>query len=235
MKWTVIILFTFLLAKSSWAGTLRDDFSDGNVDGWKQVHTADRFPQLRPGEQHVENGELVIRAVNGASGIYVGDATWKDYEIQVDANITEHQFLDDEGVYFAARTRWPGVIGNYIFSLGVCGNIKCVEGWYGIADDPNPHDVKFVPWDWELNRWYRLKLVASGKRFRFYVDDVLAMEYVDDTHKVGGVGFGVQWRATTARFDNAVITGDDVPDKNLSVKMQGVLTTTWGRVRSGKL
>jgi len=230
---SAICAFLWGSATLVWPGTFRDNFNDGDLDGWEQINTADLFPQLKPSKQYVENGELVIEVVNGASAIQIGDVTWKDYEIEVDAKIIKNQPIDGEGVYIAVRSKWPNAPGAYHFSLGTCLNEKCVSALYIVANDPgNARGFKSNPWDWELDKWYRLKLVAEGEHFKFYIDEKLAMEYVDGTHEADKVAIGVSWEATTARFDNVVITGSDVSDMNLSVTSKSKLPTTWGHIKS---
>ena len=34
MRFILLVLFMSLLSISAWAGTFRDNFSDGNLDGW---------------------------------------------------------------------------------------------------------------------------------------------------------------------------------------------------------
>jgi hypothetical protein len=219
----ILLLFPTLV----WAGTWRDDFEDGNLDGWQWVNTADLVPQLLPGKIRVENGEVIMEAVRGATGLYIGDVSWSDYEVEVDVKVTKLQPLDGEGVYIVARTRWPAAQGDYIFSLGTCAAGQCVRAFNPL----NLQGAQSKPWNWKLGQWYRLKLVAQGDHFSFYVDGKLAIEYVDATYKTGKTGFGVQWQATVAHFDNFVLSGPGIPGGYLWVKPEGRLATLWGQLK----
>ena len=97
------------------------------------------------------------------------------------------------------------------------------------------HQLNFVreitqPFPVELHRWYHLKGSVSGSRYRFYVDGELLMDFEDNRYDSGRVSLIIS--GSTTLCDNVVITGDDVPDMNLSVEPAGKLAATWGRVKA---
>ena len=49
MKRITVMLMLTLLVASTWAGMFRDDFNDGDLEGW-----------VVKGEASIENGELII-------------------------------------------------------------------------------------------------------------------------------------------------------------------------------
>ena len=55
--------------------------------------------------------------------------------------------------------------------------------------------------------------------------------YEDSTFAEGKVGLGAAFGSTTIHFDDVVITGDDVPDMDLSVEPKGKYTTTWAAIK----
>jgi hypothetical protein len=95
----------------------------------------------------------------------------------------------------------------------------------------NINNFKSKAFSWDMDTWYHLKVTADGDTFQFYVDDELALEYEDSTRTTGEIGFGGAFNSTTIHFDDVVITGDDVPDMNLSVESKAKYTTTWAAIK----
>ena len=128
-------------------------------------------------------------------------------------------------------TRGESVISTYVFMLGTWlqGGQKAMAFYkQGVVF---PHNFWSRDFAWNINTWYHLKLTADGDRFRFYVDDELALEYQDSTYAAGKVGISGAYTETTIHFDDVVITGDDVPDINLSAERKGKSTATWGAIK----
>jgi len=87
------------------------------------------------------------------------------------------------------------------------------------------------PFDWKVNKWYQLKIVAKGSRFKYYIDGKLVIDYKDEAHSTGKVGIGNGYHSTIYYYDDFMITGDQVPDLNLSVSPQSKLATIWARLK----
>jgi hypothetical protein len=87
MRLTIAILFISLIATSIWAGTLRDDFNDGDFKGW-----------MTPlgGEWSVEDGVVVCKNVSNpvwdsnAVVLSIGDPVWENYTVTFDAKVESH-------------------------------------------------------------------------------------------------------------------------------------------------
>ena len=85
MKFTMSFLTLFLLVTSAWAGTLRDNFDDGDFDGWKRWLFGDQSAQWS-----VKDGELVCTSQNVctlASFLTIGDDSWRNYSVKTDFKI----------------------------------------------------------------------------------------------------------------------------------------------------
>lgn len=81
-----IVLFVFLLPLSAWAGTFRDDFEDGNIEGWKRFTVAG----TNLSDWFVENGVLVCRRPNPyGAHLVIGDVSWQNYTIECDVKLIE--------------------------------------------------------------------------------------------------------------------------------------------------
>jgi hypothetical protein len=101
-----------------------------------------------------------------------------------------------------------------------------IEVWFNNAGGKKSRKI----FNFELNRWYRLKAVANDNNFESYIDGELMASISDSTLPTGRLGLSVY--GGVAHFDNVVITGDDIPDNTTAVSRQGKLATTWGRLRS---
>ncbi|MCH8294844.1 hypothetical protein IH992_27485 [Candidatus Poribacteria bacterium] len=86
MKYTVVGLTLFLLVISSWAGEFRDNFDDGNMDGWTLFR-----PFGQGSTWKIENGELILEAINSPIGFVIGETTWKNYTVRAKTKIVKHQ------------------------------------------------------------------------------------------------------------------------------------------------
>ena len=63
------------------AGTFRDDFEDGDLEGWKQL--APPGPIL----WKIVDGELEVSKLgNTSTGLITGEATWADYRLNMISN-----------------------------------------------------------------------------------------------------------------------------------------------------
>jgi len=114
MKFTTIIgLMLLLVVTSVWAGTLTDNFDDGDFEGWRTF--GGRVANLlidQSVQWGVEKGELVGISKNvctWANFFGVGDDTWKDYEFEFEFRI-EKIFPTPVGC---------GLIGSPLVGFGV--------------------------------------------------------------------------------------------------------------------
>ena len=133
-----------------------------------------------------------------------------------------------EGLQVLVRREFQ--LCTYGFGFGNRGGGKIVYAFYSLGDLT---PMRFVsdPFQWELGKWYDLKLTAEGDQFWFYVDNQLVIHYTDDTYPKGKVGLSASFNGTTVHFDDFSVTGDDVPDLDLSVSPEEKLATTWGQVK----
>ena len=98
------ILFPSLLGFSLMllveAGTFRDDFEDGNLDGWRiESHPPAGVWQI------VDGGVESRRQVSNATFLITGQESWRDYTISCDVMMTEN--FGKNGIGFIARYKSP--------------------------------------------------------------------------------------------------------------------------------
>jgi len=233
---TIVALTLFLLAGSTWAGTFSDNFNDGNMDGW----TLFKPPFGPPNSTwKIENGELVLEAVDTPIIFFIGESTWKNYTVRVKAKMVKHQYdvVWAEGILLPVRFNSPPNL--YLFGVGTTGNVvpigeeKRAYATFGREGSAAFHHFEFEPFEWQLDTWYDLRITAKEDFFQFYINGALVLEYTDATHPTGGVGISVCcMRGTTVHYDDFSLTGDDVPDTVTAVDPQAKLATTWGKLKT---
>lgn len=233
MKHLTIGLMVFLLVALVEAGTLTDNFEDGNFDEWKLMKIGDQAAKWS-----VEDGELVCVSKNAcgiASTLMLGDNTWEDYEV-------ECQFKLEQNFPAACRSSAIGVglhagdvdkVG--IVSLGVeispnSGAVWCQAGVQGnIKRFPQKENLKI-----KEGEWYTMRVVANGNGYQMFIDDKLICDFKNDLPNKGNA---MVWgRNCEAHFDNVVITGDDIPDKDLGLPVEPLakLATMWAFLKQGR-
>ena len=85
----------------------------------------------------------------------------------------------------------------------------------------------FQLFDFELHKWYRLKIIAKGHRFQCFIDDKKMLDFLDDTYTEGAIYLSSGW-GNRVHFDNF-----EVRYETLSVQpRRRKLTTTWGEIKS---
>jgi hypothetical protein len=185
------------------------------------------------GNWEVKDGELVITPRGSRCGFRVGETTWENYTVRVKAKIVKHRSTGRiEGANVVVRKQDPreSPRRTYAFGFGNRGGGKIAYAFYA-RGDLTPRRFVSDPFEWELGRWYDLKVTAEGEQFWFYVDNRLMIHYTDDTYPKGEVGIGASFSGTTVHFDDFSVTGDDVPDLDLDVSPGVKLATTWGQVK----
>ena len=115
MKHAIIGLMLLLLVTSVWAGTLRDDFEDGDMDEWD-------LSEVRP-IWEMKDGELVITPQGFPVSFYAGEPTWGDYTVRVRTRIVKCR---SNGTFESSviLVRRESLMHTYCFGLGDRGAAK---------------------------------------------------------------------------------------------------------------
>ena len=83
----------------------------------------------------------------------------------------------------------------------------------------------FQLFDFELHKWYRLKIIAKGNRFQCFIDEKKMLDFLDDTYAEGRIYLSSGW-GNRVHFDDF-----EVQYEALSVQPRRKLTTTWGEIK----
>jgi hypothetical protein len=238
MKFTMSFLTLFLLMTSAWAGTLRDNFDDGDLDGWKLWKLGDQTTQWS-----VKDGELVSTSQNvctWASILMIGDYSWRDYEVKADFKVEQIFGL-------GCGSRSPSVLtilriapdamrgvnvliqsgADKIFDWCAC---QAATGVGGNVQTMQSIDCVTV----KEGEWYTMRVVANGDNYEMFIDETKICEHKNALPKDGTAGVGAA--NCEVHFDNVVIKGDDIPNMDLSaaVSPKAKLAKTWGEIKQGR-
>ena len=221
-----------LFTMSSLAGTFRDDFEDGNLDGWLEIFA--KNPEASVWK--AQDGVLIGRRISGwGADLVIGDTTWEDYTIECDMGITER--LPNE---FGDKFHYAGVMGrtraeNKIEkdSLGFTLNLKeSPTIWsYLWVNQVFSHNVQ-TPINVKLSVWHHLKSVIEGNNFKCYIDEDLVSQFSSAAIPTGQVGITIG--GCVAEYDNVIVTGDKVPDvgpSGFAVTSKCKLATLWNQIK----
>ena len=242
MKFTLMVGALFLLSCSGWAGTFIETFNDGKLEDWQELVQQDE----KPGFWKVIDRELHAVSPDGWPRLLtIGNKKWRDYTIEVDVKPIEKR--GPASIMIAARIKGTWLVFCEIGDRHVRGwNTSCRTGDFhtntSVLLSAGQHPLL------KLGDWSTLKLSVKGADFIFWVNGKKIAETGDDFALVvagreiggkvgrldefltGGVGFGIT--NYTARFDNIIITGKDIPNKGtLPVAPRGKLATTWGQLK----
>ena len=230
MKSIIIVTGIVLFTSSGWTGVILETFDDENLDDWQEVGDpkVNASWDVIDGELHGFNPHEFICLLT------TKDETWQNYSIEFEVKPLEKigvgsilivaRMQGDQGVMCMVGDKFLPQLG----SNATCMSVNLQAGRFLIRKQ-FPH--KFLP----LNRWSTLKLSVDGDMLTFWVNDnqvletiVLDPKEVEGFHDfaMGRVGLGLS--NYTARFDNIVITGKDIPQPVIP-KMK--IATAWGSLK----
>ncbi len=242
MKRRKLLLYSFvfvaivsLLTMASFAGTIIEDFDDGDIEGWE------RSPQNGDNDRifwGVVDGEMVFdpQGEDWASSIsqvnFVGTpqvpnvSEWTDYEVEVEIMHTEFANYPG-GVRVRVDLETGGHYALWIYPGN--GNMKLYKnpGWDINTGLVTLGEAVYSP---EVDEFHTVKIKCEGDTITVFYDGDEVISAKDGDHKAGTIALGVQDRVV--HYDNIKITGNQIPNANMSpVEPAGKLAATWGTVK----
>ena len=166
---------------------LDEDFAD-DADAWA---TYDGNWSLADGVYGVDGGgegKAVAVAVDVA-----------DFVLEADVRVKST--AGSAGVVFRVSEPAAGAYGYRGYYAGIDADSSVV---LGRADAGQWQELERAELAFAANRWYRLKIVASGTSIRVYVDDALKIDATDASYARGAVGLRTSDAA--ADWDNVTLS-----------------------------
>ena len=231
------LIALMVLVPISVAGTLIEDFDDGDNEGWE------RSPQNKDSKVFwgVDKKEKAMKFDPKGVG-------WKEAISQMNfdgtdqvKNIRERKNYDIEvDIKLTEVANFPGgprgrvdlkTGGHYVVWLSpTSGELKLYKnpGWDINAGLETVGTGKFKP---KIDEYHKVKLSMRGSDIKVYYDGNLEIEAKDKSHKQGTIAVGSQDRAVY--FDNIKVEGPDIPNTDMSsVEPEGKLTSIWARIKT---
>lgn len=235
----VFALIIFMLPLTAISGTWMDDFNDGNLDGWRMYENfwMNKTVIMDSGTWIVENGVIVSGDDNPERvyGIVTGDMSWVDYTAEVSVRLSKRleECQISSGVWLCIRFQLDkGKFGQNDYEIGLWNEDgrSAFTGGYKYMDG-DFFNFQAFPIEAKPNVWYRVKMIAEGNHITGFVDNLKVFDLTDSSFASGAVSIAVN--GVKAEFDNFMVTGPEIPDKQLSspVKATGKLATTWGSIK----
>ncbi|MFQ6043663.1 MAG: family 16 glycoside hydrolase, partial [Candidatus Poribacteria bacterium] len=200
----VFLVTLMLLVDSALAGTFRDDFEDGNLNGWEE------FDLGRDGKVEEKGGELVVTDTNRSFvtlAFFNNGQILKDFTLIFDAKMAKAIANFDPYMWIVFRFNF-GAWGVNAYGPGDPKNT-----WLYVFQPIQLFGTAKFPLVFRVDRWYRIKLEMKGVQVTLWVDGKLMGKVNWENQplpKSGQVGLG--GGGVEVHFDNFVITGDEVSD-----------------------
>ncbi|HGE72697.1 TPA: DUF1080 domain-containing protein [Candidatus Poribacteria bacterium] len=240
--WIIILCIIIYSIFSSviLAGTFRDNFDDGNLNGWRMTKFDwSAFAEVEGvSNWQIKNG-MAVSGDNDVAmihGLFIDEkiyGSWKDYTAEVSVKLAKplRDCSEWSGVYLSVRVqpRMPMSYNLAIRKWGQEGEVAC--GYICLDKGDKGIDPK-LPLKTESNRWYRLKVSVEGDSIRCFVDEKEVIAYKgNNLYNIGSTGFAVN--GLEAYFDDFTATGPDVPDggPGFSINPRDKQATLWGRLK----
>lgn len=215
MRIGILFCIFLILSAPVFAGTWSDDFSDGILADWEAVGLDSNWDE--------RDGVVVSELPKNESGnqtyLITGNEEWKNYTIEVKANIANLVGGDWCGFVFRYRDEnsyyWFGMSAAWTkYSWGTANEIKVQELLrVGVG---LPHV---------------LRAEVQGENFKFFVDGKMYFEDADGSLSDGRVGLFMQ--NSMAEFDDFRVTGPEILDggPGYAVEPKDKLSITWGKIK----
>ena len=211
---TLVFALIRLLVPSTACGLFYN--FDTGLQGWEELN----------GTVEARDGVLVVSGSDGVAVVpdkdWKGD--WADYTVE--CKMMMETGPDNMGVII--RCASPNTY--YIFAI--MNGRQQAEFWSRV--NGNYTNIENAAFPNELGRWYEVKVVAEGKKFKFYIDGELVIEAEDDSIEKGKPG--VRTWSATAHFDDFLVKGKGIPtspgEPGAAVAPRGKLATLWARLKA---
>jgi hypothetical protein len=231
------LAFIVLLVSVSicFAGTLIEDFEDGDAEGWERSPQNEKNDNVFWG---VVDGVLMFDPEGQAWDQAIGQinfvgtpevpnvSEWTDYELEVDI---KHEEMANYPGGIRARVDLDsgGHYAVWLYPGDRRINLYKNPGW-----DINTalSNVAQAPYEPVTDEYRTLKLSCQGDTITVSYDGEELISATDKDYKKGTIALSVQDKVVY--YDKIKVTGPQIPNTKLSpVHPTGKLTATWGEIK----
>ena len=156
-----------------------DDFNDTDSTPWTVLGDTSAV---------TFDGEKMSVGKSNNIKVVAGDTSWTDYTVEGTFVGSEASVQENCGLMFRttnATGENADSYNGYYVGLGIFGGVKGVVVGYG-ANSWNL--IETIPFDYQADVVYRLRVAVVGNSFAIYVDDVLMGVVTDNRYAAGQVG-----------------------------------------------
>ena len=172
----------------------KDDFNDGNADGWA--------PVAGDGSWSVEDGLLrCVPDITYPRILATNTLSYENYVFEADARVVN-------GRGYALIFRAADYQSLYSFQYQA-GTGQLSLRLYQFTNFPIGADVAPIVLYTTDNNWHHLKVKVVGNNIKCYVDGIKVFDVTDEVDPAplqGGIGFRT-WANSTVEFDNVLVLG----------------------------
>ncbi len=230
MKSSIMIsAVLILIAPSAIAGTWRDDFNDGDLNGWS-IHGNGILWSVQQGAL---SGKWIRESVMESKLTHYLNAGWQDYIVTcrikfIEEYPSEWPAFINVGVRYRMEKLKEQLEGmNFWVNLNNRAGFESrYHGWvYGSQGEDTPPIF--------LGTWHEIKVIAKDYFYFGYVDGVLVDSIEKDVPRkwippTGGIALSVRYAHVL--FDDVTVSGVDIAGP---LTPHGKLSATWGRLKAG--
>ncbi len=189
-----------------------DDFNDDNADGWMPVGTYGDWKvefDADFGSGVYSQGDTTWTTTSTYDTYWrsYGDDSWTDYTFETKVKIVEGGSLAPiAGIFFRVQGTDLNFAGYYMFRIDARPDTgpALIESPNTILAGGHPGYLQFVNEPADIGVIYTLKVIVEGSHIKCYVNDVMKIDWTDDTYTTGRVGVGTFNSHT--HFDDVLIS-----------------------------
>ena len=153
IRFIIIVLFVCFVSTSSvLAGTWRDDFEDGNLDGWEGLDAC----------WTVEKGECSGEFAECCEIILTGNDWGKDYTVKC-----KMKFIGFPGCCAGINFR---AIGDNAYTLFIVPVTNTIDGWKSPMISISKTPMPFV---FSQDTWYEIEIAIKGNNIELGLTQML--------------------------------------------------------------
>lgn len=187
---------------------ITDDFSDAAASDalWQKIGATDKI--------NVTGGKLTVGEDGNVKAILKNGESWNDYTVEAKIQLTQYKEFNNAGIIFRTTNAasGPDAYNGYYFGIT---QSKAMVGYA----DGGWHSIRDIECGLSYGTEYTLKVIISGSRMAFFVNDQMVYCMNDARYAAGTVG---------VRSYEESFTADDFTVRAITAADQSLLDEAFG-------